>query len=150
MVYNVIGQWETMMPYIKSEDYTRAVEAPVVPGELNYAITMKIIARLRGVLTFQGFDRCLRNLTLGYIDRLGMSYTNGNAVMGVLECAARELRRRTSNGYDPHPKAAYITKIVTQLSLERMWVYNTLLAPYEDVKIAENGDVYPEDLLNDS
>jgi hypothetical protein len=134
------------MPYIKSEDYVRAVEAPTVPGELNYAITMKIVARLRGVLTYQEFDRSLRNLTLGYLDRTGMSYTNGNAVMGVLDCAARELRRR--NVSMVHQQ--FINKIERQLKLERHWVYDKLLAPYEDVKIAENGDVYPKALLSGS
>lgn len=138
------------MPYIKPEDYVRAVEAPAVPGELNYAITMKIVARLRGVLTFQEFDRCLRNLTLSYLDRAGMSYTNGNAVMGVLDCAGRELMRRTSGACTPNYKIVDLHKIVRQLRLERKWLYDNRLAPYEDVKIAENGDVFPEDLLSGS
>ena len=138
------------MPYIKSEDYFGAAEAPEVPGELNYAITMRIIARLRGELTYMGFDQALRNLTLGYLDRVGMSYTNGNAVMGVLDCAARELRRRTGAAYNPNFKGADISKIERQLKQERKWVYDTLLAPYEDKKIAENGDVYPKDLLSGS
>ncbi len=138
------------MPYIKSEDYVRAVEASAVPGELNYAITMKIVARLRGVLTYTEFDRCLRNLTVSYLDRLGMSYTHGNAVMGVLDCAARELRRRTGAAYNPNFSGADIRKIERQLDLERKWVYDTLLAPYEDTKIAANGDVYPKELLSGS
>lgn len=141
------------MPYIKSEDYVRAVEAPEVPGELNYAITMKIVARLRGVLTYTEFDRALRNLTVSYLDRVGMSYTHGNAVMGVLDCAARELRRRVvSPSLSPEGVAMspLIAKIERQLELERRWLYDNMLAPYEDVKIAENGDVYPEALLSGS
>ncbi len=133
------------VPYIKIEDYARAVEAARNPGELNYAITVKIITRLRGELTCMEFDRALRNLTLGYIDRVGMSYTNGNAVMGVLDCAARELRRRVPPGVG---HSTDVRKIERQLERERKWVYDTLLAPYEDVKIAANGDVYPEVLFS--
>lgn len=139
------------MPYIKSKDYVRAAVTPEVPGELNFAITVKMIGRLRGVLTFQDFDRALRALTIGYLDRVGMSYTNGNAVMGVLDCTARELRRRVGFCFDnPNFKTTDITKIERQLVLERKWVYDTLLAPYEDLKITENGDVYPEALLSGS
>lgn len=138
------------MPYIKAEDYVRAVEAPAVPGELNYAITMKIVARLRGGLTYQEFHMWLRALITEYLDRVGMSYTNGNAVMGVLDCAARELRRRTDAVFNPNFKSANIYKIERQLKMERKWVYDTLLAPYEDLKIAENGDVFPEALLSGS
>lgn len=138
------------MPYIKSQDYIRAVETPEVPGELNYAVTMKIIARLRGVLTFQEFDNTIGALVTEYLDRMGMSYTNGNAVMGVLDCAARELRRRTGAVYNPNFRGAELNKIERQLRLERKRVYDYLLAPYEDEKIAQNGDVYPEALLNGS
>ncbi|MEE8372803.1 MAG: hypothetical protein V3R87_03595 [Dehalococcoidia bacterium] len=140
------------MPYIKSEDYARAVVTPKVPGELNYAITMKIIARLRGELTSMEFDRCLRNLTMSYLDRVGMSYTNGNAVIGVLDCAAREVRRRAGGAPPLSPDGVVmsplIAKIERQLRAERKWLYDNLLAPYENVKIMENGDVYPKDLLS--
>lgn len=140
------------MPYIKSQDYTRAVERPEVPGELNYAITVDIVARLRGNLNSQDFAISIRQLTTAYLDRMGMSYTNGNAVMGVLDCAARELRRRldvVGNLTHRHIRVA-VCKIERQLKLERNWVYHALLAPYEDRKIAENGDVYPKALLSGS
>lgn len=136
------------MPYIKPEDYARASTFPGVPGELNYAITEKMIARLRGNLTFIAFHRHLRALVINYFDRVGMSYTNGNAVMGVLDCAAREMKRRTGRAYNPNYKGADIERIVHQLDLERKWVYDELIAPYEDVKIAENGDVYPAKFLS--
>jgi len=60
------------------------------PGNLNYLIS-----------TFVNM----------YIDNKGLSYTNINEVIGVLECAKLELYRR-------------------------------IAVPYEDKKIAENGDVY--------
>ena len=109
---------------------------------------MKIVARLRGVMTSQEFDNAVGALVTEYLDRVGMSYTNGNAVMGVLDCAARELRRRTGAGHVPNFRAVDINKIERQLKLERKRVYDFLLAPYEDKKIAENGDVYPQTVLS--
>ena len=86
------------MPYIKNADKFRAMSNPKAVGELNYKIT----------------EACI-----DFIEESGgLSYTNVQNVIGVLECAKLELYRR-------------------------------VLAPYEDVKIAENGDVYPDKLLVD-
>ncbi len=132
------------MPYIKSQDYARAVDTPRVPGELNYAITMKIVARLCGDLTCQEFTVEVTTLVTQYLARVGMNYTNGNAVMGVLDCASRELRRRVGPVFNPH---LAVNKIERQLKQDRKWVYDVLLAPYEDEKIIQNGDVYPQEIL---
>ena len=84
------------MPYIKEEDRVKFEKAlddltvPNVAGELNYLFTC-IIRK--------------------YLQQKGVSYTNMNEVVGVLECTKLELYRR-------------------------------MTAPYEDVKIEENGDVY--------
>lgn len=94
------------MPYIEQKDRDKIIKRTVFaaentfiginvgeinkPGELNYAITEMVI---------------------DYINRKGVSYTNMNEVVGVLECAKMELYRR-------------------------------MAAPYEDIKIEENGDVY--------
>lgn len=95
------------MPYIKQERRGQIIHTDDVfgdgeiftsinldtinnPGEMNYAIT---------------------EMMKNYLERKGVSYTNMNEVIGVLECAKLELYRR-------------------------------MTAPYEDVKIKENGDVY--------
>jgi len=49
------------------------------PGELNYAIT---------------------ELMINYLNRKGVSYTNMNEVIGVLECAKLELYRRMAAPYE--------------------------------------------------
>ncbi len=49
------------------------------PGELNYAITEMLI---------------------NYLNRKGVSYTNMNEVIGVLECAKLELYRRMTAPYE--------------------------------------------------
>ncbi len=83
------------MPFIKIEDYTRAMITPETPGELNFAITM---------------------LMIGYLSQKGLSYTNAQETISQANEAAAEFRRR-------------------------------ILTPYEDKKIAENGDVYPSHLI---
>ena len=85
------------MPYIKAElrndfDFCaeQIAERVNTPGELNYAIT---------------------RICDKFVMMNGESYTNYNAVIGVLESVKQELYRRK-------------------------------LAPYEDKKMRENGDVY--------
>jgi len=92
------------MPYINSKDrlkyehhlmsikagLTNHEEIPV--GELNYIISAMVADLL---------------------ENFGLNYSNGNKLMGVLECAKLELYRR-------------------------------VLAPYENQKVIDNGDVYNE------
>ena len=133
------------MPYIKPEDYARAIQDPATPGELNYAITCRAIFTLQGIMVHAEFGPTVDRLVLGYLDRVGMSYTNANAVMGVLDCAARELERRvTAKG------SAEVWSLSGSLGNLRDTLYNEQLAPYEDKKIAENGDVFPTEMTNGS
>ena len=71
------------MPYIDSRRRLRidSGERPQTPGELNYRIT---------------------RLLQTYIDvtKGGVSYTNINEVIGVLECVKLELYRRMSAPYE--------------------------------------------------
>lgn len=84
------------MPYITQEDRTRIIDkvegfgavGDVVtimvneinkPGELNYAFT---------------------EMMINYLERKGISYTNMNEVIGVLECAKLELYRRMVVDYE--------------------------------------------------
>jgi hypothetical protein len=78
------------MPYIPEGQRQDAEREPRNPGELNYAITMLVMA---------------------YLLEHGRSYKHMSEVVGALECAKVEFCRR-------------------------------VMAPYEDAKCAENGDVY--------
>ncbi len=126
------------MPYINRVDYARAARIPVTPGELNYAITLKAIAHIEGLpnVSLLGFRGQVMALCHAYITRRGLSYTTGNEVLGVIACTALELIRRCGE-----------TEVVMQLSDMLGDVghhlYDDVLAPYEDKKIIENGDVYP-------
>jgi len=130
------------MPYIKQEDYDRATDKPETPGELNFAITIRIIEYLT-VVEKSNVD-LFNEVTIlvnEYLDRVGLSYTNGNAVMGVLSCAARELKRRMMDS--PQAEADELVKRATKkLETVADIIYAGTLAPYEDTKIEENGDVY--------
>ena len=79
------------MPYIKREDQGHALVEPRVPGELNFALTMRACAYFTGETDLDEFTMRAHTLCVMYLDRVGMSYTNGNSVMGVLDCAAREM-----------------------------------------------------------
>ncbi len=84
------------MPYIKAVDrgvfdeITDSLPAFKSPGDLNYFLTRLAMAYIAG--------------------KGGISYTNCNEAIGVLECVKQELYRR-------------------------------VVAPYEDQKALENGDV---------
>ena len=73
------------MPYITEEDrvkFEKTLEdltVPTVAGELNYLFTC-IIKQ--------------------YLTQKGVSYTNMNEVVGVLECAKLELYRRMTAPYE--------------------------------------------------
>lgn len=131
------------MPYIKSDDYARAVQCPETPGELNYAVTCKAIEVLQGRMRAVQFGPMIYEMALDYLDHVGMSYANANAVMGVLECAARELTRRVRN-----ISVSMTTKsLCTDLEIASRMIYIDKIAPYEDQKIKENGDVFPSELV---
>ena len=84
------------MPYISPEEYERARIAPATPGHLNFALAMAALA----VVNLDDYLRYARTMCDGYLSRVGMSYTNLNAVLGVLACCGRELVRRRVGGRD--------------------------------------------------
>jgi|TARA_Y100000296_G_C5076666_1_gene207686 hypothetical protein len=69
------------MPYITEEDRRNVslTQRPGSPGELNYMITL---------------------LCKNYLYQHGISYTNMNEIVGVLECAKMELYRRVAVPYE--------------------------------------------------
>ena len=69
------------MPYIKKEDRIKLNKSNISnnSGELNFQITI---------------------LINNYLERKGVSYTNLNEVIGVLECAKLEIYRRLAAKYE--------------------------------------------------
>lgn len=121
------------MPYIKQEDRERAVDHPENAGELNFAITTLVVEEEN----LETFIAKVEELVSDYVERKGVNHTVGNEVVGVFMCAAAEVERRGVNRVE-HASCLII--------LGFNFYYN-VLAPYEDQKIKENGDVYPSDVF---
>ena len=68
-------------------------------------------------LTPSELNYAFTRMALGYIERHGKDYQHISEVIGAFECAKLEFYRRE--------------------------FYRRDVVPYEDQKIAENGDVYP-------
>ena len=131
------------MPYIKSEDYRRAGREPTTPGELNYAMTLRANLHFLVVSTLGDFETQVEELCAGFMERNGVSYTNYNNMIGVLYCCGMELIRRVTNPLYFN-QANHCQVILNRIA----WTsYHDKLVPYEDIKIAENGDVFPEEII---
>ena len=126
------------MPYILKENYERAAIEPRTPGELNFAFTRVLIRYVGKEISAPLTIYQLRILIDAYIKRKGMSYTYCNDIMGAITGALTEYNRRTNRGAGLESNS--ITYIVSFVLGD--W-YADVVAPYEDKKIAENGDVYP-------
>lgn len=108
------------MPYLTETDFN----AP--SGELNRALT-KILLN-DGVLILPMF----REVIAKYIHDQKPRYATYNDVVGALECAKLEFFRR--RGY-----SEALNKALENL---KTTFYNETVAPYEDGKIKEHGDIY--------
>ncbi len=96
-------------------------DAPAAAGELNYVITKKLLA--------EAPVREIRALVDAYVAARGLSYSVANDVVGALGCARREFKRRQ------RIDLTFLRDIADRF-------YDGVVAPYEDKKIQENGDVY--------
>ena len=119
------------MPYIKQEirsefalNFDRWAENP---GELNYIITM--------ALGMYGPDDnatiIISEFISHYINLKGKSYQTFNDILGVLYAINMEIARR---GFSYKEFVEYIANLSAEF-------YETIVAPYEDIKIKENGDL---------
>lgn len=132
------------MPYLTQERKQALAEGDVLynPGDLNYLVT-------KALLVYADSDGApeeralLEEVIDGYVTRFiesnGINYTTYNAVIGALTCCGTEWERRTWNTSQPRVVTRYILDAWTQK------FYRETVAPYEDTKIEENGDVYPCD-----
>ena len=118
------------MPYLTEEGKAWIDAEPVrvkKPGELNYLITKLLLDETSYAVLWDGVEIAVDL----YVANNGASYETYNSVMGVLLCASLEYTRRTN-----HNVPGGVLKEYAQ------YFYQTVLVPYEDKKIKENGDVY--------
>lgn len=121
------------MPYIK-QDRREAMgldQPPRNEGELNYCLTWHLIFTDVEVLYV-----ALKGEVEEYLSVRDESYALYNEVIGVLECCRREfVRRRGANTAQDLIREALLGEVMKGL-------YDGKVAPYEDTKIKENGDIY--------
>ena len=130
------------MPYIKQDDYLRAADDPQTPGELNYNLTCLAIAVFLDRIDITEFDARVGQQVSEYLHR-EPSYTLFNEVVGALVCCGQELLRRMRGT----AREAAAQRCSITLANHVTMLYKNMIAPYEDIKIAENGDVFPEELF---
>jgi hypothetical protein len=131
------------MPYITQERRTAldtaTHEVATNAGELNYLFTVRALdARTNsrsisiGGSTIESLAHDLRTEIDDYIESMGLRYQYVNDVIGALTGAKLEMQRRLG-----------IHTFDDLFDGVRNKFYNEVAAPYENLKIEENGDVYP-------
>jgi hypothetical protein len=125
------------MPYIKAEQRHRLDRNPYAAsdaGELNYVITKAcLLSENRAML-----ENKIHELVNAYLDKYGRRYSSYNDVLGVLIAARFEYGRRK----DLKPELVLNHPVMQVLVNALASLYFEEIAPYEDAKIKENGDVY--------
>lgn len=117
-----------IMPYLTDTDKMKLDEKPLEQwsaGDINYAVTNRAIARL---MTME------------------VNYNNLQSVFHMIPKFAKEFADMIDcdcSEYD-----FYLRRFMGAADLARLEFYRRLIAPYEDMKIKENGDVYPRTLLH--
>jgi hypothetical protein len=128
------------MPYIEN-NVRAAIDAgrmkPRNCGELNYALTMAIInsAKVHGITADKAtpsLPDTLRAILVAYLEAEPLRYQRVNDMIGAAECAVLEFDRRAAHSYRYQK---------TVLLMVARSLYRDYGAPYEDLKISENGDI---------
>lgn len=132
------------MPYIAQEERSHSVENPRTPGELNYAITLKLIHAWNmkcTPLALSAMRGGILHLFAYFWAEKIQNYTTINDIYGALACSIFEWRRRVRpKGFGFEGMAR--KNLVQALSKVAEQFYIDIVIPYEERKIRENGDVY--------
>lgn len=120
------------MPYITQDrrrELTagRHTHAPETAGELNFLMTLVLIS---GISEEYVIGR-INALAFNYIKDRGLSYQIINDILGAMFGANAEYHRRTGSSMWTETMQVLMASF-----------YREVAAPYEDTKIAANGDVY--------
>lgn len=121
------------MPYVDQatkDELDHGERTAATPGELTYIVTAHL-------LSLDHYDPYLevaiKQEVADFLKNKSHSYALLSSVVGCLECARREfLRRRPASSVVSH---FVLTKVLDDF-------YATVIGPYEDEKINQNGDVF--------
>jgi hypothetical protein len=127
------------MPYITQTARKIIDEGGLIQtaGELNYTFT-KELKKFFCTSTRQDLREAVEGLIGAYIDLHGRSYAVCNDIIGALECAQFEFKRRTYTTF----KREWVDDAIQIFQNIKYDFYHRVVAPYEDEKIKLNGDVY--------
>jgi hypothetical protein len=122
------------MPYIEKlrREAVDAGAPPLNAGELNYVLTQTILHNERLGNPPTEVASALWLIGAQYIQQFGHRYQNMNDVIGALMGAALEYHRRTNDTR---------ARVMTIACMAIQQFYQATVAPYEGLKIAENGDI---------
>lgn len=115
-----------MLRYLSNMQHAPTVDRPANCGELNFVICELVRHRTHPQLL-------ILRACEDYI-RANMRYQRINDAIGAVTCAGLECARR---GWQVGPPR--FTGFEQRLIIDRL--YATIAAPYEDLKIKENGDI---------
>jgi hypothetical protein len=126
------------MPYITQIARQQLADGGLIQtaGELNYTFTQAIRKYdcEEGRFSEEGLTQDLNLLIGRYIATHGKSYSVINDILGALEGAKLEYKRRRGlRGYES------LKWVFDDVKTE---FYRRVVSPYEDEKIKQNGDVY--------
>ena len=142
------------MPYL--EQHRKAALAlgvlPETPGDLNYLLTHAALDYSRDRNMHQ-FEYKMGQYVGQFIEANGgESYTNYNNAIGAMLCCKMEWERRAPETVLRQAASAWerytlerdvLTEVSSTLDICIRALYEHRIAPYEDTKIEQNGDVYP-------
>jgi hypothetical protein len=124
------------MPYITQEQIKELHQfgrAAKDVGELTYMLTYHALQEYTSAGAPEAVEAMNNEIDL-YMAFVGeVRYATLCGVVGSIECARREFRRRRPDGYLPADEA--LTTVLQEFYAEKV-------APYEDTKINQNGDVF--------
>jgi len=112
---------------------------PRTAGELNYVLTRAILAELEGSYRKGLEDHAYEIIERYWLDASPQSYQAINDILGACLGCVVEARRRLVL-----PAAILVDNAADSIANAVQQFYEWYAAPYENRKIAENGDVYPK------
>ena len=134
------------MPYIKKEDRIPVSRVgPTTEGELNYILTMDCIS----LLGKRGLSYGVLNNLIGALDHALASYLKGESKPPYISLDAQLFRAILVDYAKRHsaPKYDVRDEVAGAVRCCQHELYRRIAVPYENIKIRENGDVFPRALL---
>lgn len=131
------------MPYL-TDAHKHALDVggvPETPGELTYLVTRALLGNPREASMAEALQAAVDRYLSGLATDPG--YVNYCVIIGALTCAALEHERRLGTPGDPYDVPDDAWNALQDLAQFEQDFYRNVIGPYEDTKIAENGDVYP-------